>query len=63
MKSSEQDDIRFFTEVHLLAGKLVLVVRFTHFEVHALISITRQTRNQVLHNQHKMGIHKPHAIH
>jgi hypothetical protein len=25
-KSSEQDDIRFFTEVHLLVGKLVLVV-------------------------------------
>ena len=26
MKSSDNDDTRFFTEVHLLAGKLVLVV-------------------------------------
>jgi hypothetical protein len=26
MKSSEQDDTRFFTEVHLLVGNLVLVV-------------------------------------
>jgi hypothetical protein len=25
-------------------------------EVHALIGITRLTRNQVPHNQHKMGI-------
>ena len=30
-KSSKQDDTRFFTEVHLLAGKLVLVV-----EIHSL---------------------------
>jgi len=26
MKSSGQDDTRFFTEIHLFAGKLVLVV-------------------------------------
>jgi hypothetical protein len=26
MKSSEQDDTKIFTEVHLLAGKLVLTV-------------------------------------
>ena len=45
-----------FTEVHLLADKLVLVVRFTHLEVHALIGITCQTLNRVPHNQHKMWI-------
>ena len=45
-----------FTEVHLLAGKLVLVVTITHLEVHALIGITRQTLNRVPHNQHKMRI-------
>jgi hypothetical protein len=37
--------------------------RFTHLEVHALIGITRLTHNRVLHNQHKMRIHKPRAIH
>jgi hypothetical protein len=36
---------------------------FIHLEVHALIGITRQTHNQVPHNQHKMGIHKPRVIH
>ena len=46
----------FFTEVHLLAGKLVLVWRFTHLEVHALIGFTRQTLSRVPHNQHKMRI-------
>jgi hypothetical protein len=30
--------------------------RFTHLEVHALISIIRQTLNRMLHNQHKMRI-------
>ena len=45
----------FFTEVHLLAGKLVLVVA-----IHSLggsrAKITRQTLNRVPHNQHKMRI-------
>jgi hypothetical protein len=50
MKFSDNDDTRFFTDVHLLAGKLVLVVA-----IH-LIGITRQTHNRVPHNQHKMGI-------
>ena len=45
-----------FTEVHLLAGKLVLIVAFTHLEVHALIDFTCQTLNRVPHNQHKMRI-------
>ena len=39
-KSSEQDDTRFFIEVHLFASKLVLVVA-----IHTLIDITRQTHN------------------
>ena len=63
MKSSGQDDTRFFTEVHLLAGKLVLVVAITHLEVHVLIGITCLTRNRVPHNQPKMEIHKLRAIH
>ena len=63
MKSLGQDDIRFFTEVHLLADKLVPIVVIHSLEVHALICITRITRNQVPHNQHKMGIHKLRAIH
>ena len=33
-----------------------LLWRFTHLEVHTLIGITHQTRNQVPHNQHKMRI-------
>ena len=45
----------FFTEVHLLAGKLVLIVAI-HLEIHELIGIKRQTHNRVLHNQHKMRI-------
>ena len=32
MKSSDNDDTRFFTEVHLLAGKLVLVVTIHSLE-------------------------------
>ena len=44
-----------FTKVHLLAGKLVLVVAI-HSEVHAQIGIACQTLNRVLHNQHKMRI-------
>ena len=46
----------FFTEVHLLASKLVLVVEIYSLEVHALIIFTRQTLNRVPHNQHKMRI-------
>ena len=45
-----------FTEVHLLADKLLLIERFTHLEVHVLIGIIRQTLNRVPHNQHKMRI-------
>ena len=45
-----------FTKVHLLAGKLVLVVAITHLEVHALIGFTRRTLNRVPHNQHKIRI-------
>jgi hypothetical protein len=52
----------FSAEVHLLASKSPLWW-FTHLKVHALIGITRLTHNQVLHNQYKMGIHKPLAIH
>jgi hypothetical protein len=33
-----------------------------HLEFHALIGITRLTRDGVLHNQHKMGIRKLRAI-
>ena len=44
----------FFTEVHLLVSKLVLVVEIYSLEVHALIIFTRQTLNRVPHNQHKM---------
>ena len=46
----------FFTEVHLLAGKLVLIVAIHSLGGHALIGITRQTLNRVPHNQHKMRI-------
>ena len=53
----DNDDTRFFTEVHLLADKLVPVVAI-HLEVHALIGITRLTRNRVPHSQHKIWIHK-----
>ena len=50
-------DTMIFTEVHLLAGKLVLVVAIhSHLEVHALIGITCQTLNRVPHNQHKIRI-------
>ena len=55
-KSLGQDDTRFFIEVHLLAGKLVLVVAIHSLRVHALIGITHQTLNRVPHNQHKMRI-------
>jgi hypothetical protein len=53
----------FFTEVHLLAGKLVLVVAMHSLEVHVLIGITLQTLNRVPHNQHKRGSHKPRVFH
>ena len=46
----------FFTEVHLLACKLVLVVVIHSLGVHELIGITHQTLNRVPHNQHKMRI-------
>jgi hypothetical protein len=46
MKSSEQDDIRFFTEVHLLAGKLALVVAIHSLGgSHAKLSIGCHTTN------------------
>ena len=64
-QGDNDDTINFSSEVHMLAGKLVQspLWRFTHLEVHALIGITRQTHNQMPHNQHKMRIHKPRAIH
>jgi hypothetical protein len=40
----------------LLVGKLVLVVAIHSLGGYALIGITRQTLNTVLHNQHKMRI-------
>jgi hypothetical protein len=61
-KETNDDAINFFSEVHLLAGKLVPVVAIHSLEVHMLIGITRLTRNPVPHNQHKMRIHKPRAI-
>ena len=45
-----------FTEVHLLAGKLVLVVAIHSLGGYALIGITCQTLNRVPHNQHKIRI-------
>ena len=54
----------FFSRFTCLPASKSPLWRFTHLEVHALIGITRLTRNRVPHNQHiKMGIHKPRAIH
>ena len=40
----------------MFANTLVPVVPTAHLVVHALIGITRQTLNRVLHNQHKMRV-------
>ena len=46
----------FFTEVHMLDGKLVLIVVIHSLGGSRANWITRQTRNRVPHNQHKMRI-------
>jgi hypothetical protein len=56
MKSSARDDIRFFTEVNLLPGKLVLVVAIHPLDASWLIGIPKPNPQRVLHIQHKMGI-------
>ena len=61
-QGDNDDTINFSSEVHLLAGKLVPVVAI-HLEVHALIGITRLTRNRVPHSEQKLRIHKPRVIH
>jgi hypothetical protein len=49
-----QYDIIFFTEVHLLPSKLVLVVAIHPLD--ELIGISKQNPQRVPHIQHKMGI-------
>ena len=56
MKSTDNDHKRFFTEVHLLAGKLVLVVVIHSLGGSGANRITCQTYDRVPHNQHKMRI-------
>ena len=59
----DNDDTRFFVEIHLLVGKLVPVVA-----LHSLGG-SRANRHHTLnphrvpHNEHKIKIHKLRAIH
>jgi hypothetical protein len=62
-QGDNDDTINFFSEVHLLAGKLVPVAAIHSLGDHVLIGITRLTRNRVPHNQHKMRIQKSRTIH
>ena len=62
-KGNNNDTIDFSSEVHLLAGKLVLVVVIHSLGGSCANRHTRLTHNQVPHNQHKMSIHKPRTIH
>ena len=52
----------FFTEVHLLAGKLVPIVVIHSLGGSRANRHHTPNRNQVPHNQHKMRINKPRAI-
>jgi hypothetical protein len=56
MNSSEQDDTRFFTEVHLLAGKIVLIVVIHSFGGSRANWHHTPNLNRVPHNQYKMKI-------